>query len=272
MVCPGRMKIIGWLRSSRMFLMIWWLIVVALTTSKGKQRVGFSLFSARRHNPPPSPRCSFGEIKTSRDASSCLGATQVSVRLAPVQDSFDSSTRLVGVACQHSTLRCAITTSPVSCLSRPLAMSSHIYLLFSPRSHKPPPTLCSIYIRASYVSYSSNVVRWLEEIGAVRTIVLGIFFGPSQGNMLCGSWLNFHFSSIFFSEIVIKCLKELSLSWRLSLPSVYYADLPWPSRSHLSLQRRRFTVHRYAKRPDVALYAIGPLRTAPSRFPKNIAI
>ena len=84
--------------------------MVALTTSKSKQRVGFSLFSARRHKSPPSPRCSFGEIKKSRDASSCLGATQVSVRLAPVQDSFDSSTRLMGVACQNSSLPCAITT------------------------------------------------------------------------------------------------------------------------------------------------------------------
>ena len=47
---------------------------------------------------------------------------------------------------------------------------------------------------------------------------------------------------------------------------------------YLSLQRRRFPVLRYAKRPDVALYAIGPLfllpprplRTAPSRFPNMI--
>ena len=43
-------------------------------------------------------------------------ATQVSVRLAPVQDSFDSSTinRPMGVASQNSVLSCAITTFPVS--------------------------------------------------------------------------------------------------------------------------------------------------------------
>ena len=38
---------------------------------------------------------------------------------------------------------------------------------------------------------------------------------------------------------------------------------------HLSLQNRRFPIPRYAKRPDVALYAMGPLRTAPSRFPNT---
>ena len=32
---------------------------------------------------------------------------------------------------------------------------------------------------------------------------------------------------------------------------------------HLSLQRRRFPIPRYAKRPDVALYAIGPLFLLP---------
>ena len=47
---------------------------------------------------------------------------------------------------------------------------------------------------------------------------------------------------------------------------------------HLSLERGRFPVLRYTKRPDVALYAIGPLflvpprplRTSPSRFPNTI--
>ena len=67
--------------------------------------------------PPPPPRCSFGKNKIkikSRDASTCLGATRVSVHLALVQDSFDSSTRPMGVASQNSTLPCAITTFPVS--------------------------------------------------------------------------------------------------------------------------------------------------------------
>ena len=43
----------------------------------------------------------------SRDASTCLGPTQVSVRLAPVQGTM-------GVASQNSTLPCAIATFPVS--------------------------------------------------------------------------------------------------------------------------------------------------------------
>ena len=37
--------------------------------------------------------------RASRDASTCLGDTQVPVRLVPVQDSFGSSTRpIIGVA------------------------------------------------------------------------------------------------------------------------------------------------------------------------------
>ena len=48
---------------------------------------------------------------------------------------------------------------------------------------------------------------------------------------------------------------------------------------HLILSRRRFTVPRYVKRPDVVLYTQSvhsfsfpprPLRTAPSRFPNTI--
>ena len=49
-----------------------------------------------------------------RDASACLTATQVSVRFAPVQVSFVSSTGPTGVASQNSMLPCAITTFPVS--------------------------------------------------------------------------------------------------------------------------------------------------------------
>ena len=37
----------------------------------------------------------------SRDASTCLGATQLSVRLVPVQDSFGSSRRIIG----HCTIK-----------------------------------------------------------------------------------------------------------------------------------------------------------------------
>ena len=81
--------------------------------------------------PPPRARAARSN-KKSRDASTCLGATQVgvtqvvSVRLASVQvlswprivtshkDSYDSSARPMGVASQNSTLSSAIATFPVS--------------------------------------------------------------------------------------------------------------------------------------------------------------
>ena len=47
----------------------------------------------------------------------------------------------MGVASQNSTLPCAIQLSQSRCLSLLLAMSSRVYLFFSPRSHEPPPTL-----------------------------------------------------------------------------------------------------------------------------------
>ena len=74
-------------------------------------------------------------------ASTCLGATQVSVVARPYKDSFDSSARPMGVASQHSTLPCAISTFESRCLSLLLAMSSRVYLVFPPRGHEPPPTL-----------------------------------------------------------------------------------------------------------------------------------
>ena len=46
-----------------------------------------------------------------------LGAMQVSVRLAPVQDSFGSSTRLVGVASQVLRFRVRYQLSQSCCLS-----------------------------------------------------------------------------------------------------------------------------------------------------------
>ena len=49
-----------------------------------------------QRTPPLSPRYSFGSTR--------LGVTQVSVRLAPVQDFFDKSTEPMGAASQNSTL------------------------------------------------------------------------------------------------------------------------------------------------------------------------
>ena len=112
-----------------------------------------------------------------RDSSTCLGATQVSVRLVPVQDSLGSSTinRPIGVASQTLRFRVRSQLSQSRCLSLRLTMSTRVFLFLPPRGHQPPPTLRD----------------------------------------------------------------------RLN--------------PHPCLQRRRFPVPRYAKHPDAALYAIGPL-------------
>ena len=68
---------------------------------------------------------------------------QVSVGLSPILDSFDSSTTrsIIGVAWQTLRFRVRSQVSQTLCLSLLLAMSSRIYLLLSPRGHKPPPSL-----------------------------------------------------------------------------------------------------------------------------------
>ena len=70
--------------------------------------------------------------RASRDASIYMprSATQVSVRLAPVQGFFDSSTIIgpIGVASQVLALRCTITTVPVT-----LPLCSCLLVKSSPR-------------------------------------------------------------------------------------------------------------------------------------------
>ena len=68
--------------------------------------------------PPPPPMLLVKRSKNKKlhDASTCLGATQVSVHLAPVQDPLCSSTTLMVFASHNSTLPCAITVFPVSLL------------------------------------------------------------------------------------------------------------------------------------------------------------
>ena len=79
-----------------------------------------------------------------RDKSTRLGATQVSVRLVPAQDSFGSPTRPIGVTPEfmlytslyHNNFRSLVR------LSLLLAMSSRVAdLLFPTSGHKPPLTL-----------------------------------------------------------------------------------------------------------------------------------
>ena len=94
-----------------------------------------------RTHPPHAARSEKIKYK-SRDASTCLGATQVSVRLTSVQGFLRLvSYRSMGVASQKSTLPGTITISQYGCVSLLLAMSSRVYLLFTPRGHEPPPTL-----------------------------------------------------------------------------------------------------------------------------------
>ena len=80
------------------------------------------------------------KFKKTRDASMCLGATQVWVRLGPVQDTFGSSTRSMGVASQNSTLLVHWQLSRSRCLSLLLVVSSRVCLFFPPRDLEPPPT------------------------------------------------------------------------------------------------------------------------------------
>ena len=97
----------------------------------------------QRTPPLPPPRAARSEKtnRKSRHASTCLGATQVSVRLASAQGFL----RLVGWANWHRfarfTLPFAMTTLPVSLpLSSSGDVSPRVYLLFPPRGHEPPPT------------------------------------------------------------------------------------------------------------------------------------
>ena len=92
--------------------------------------------------PPPPQRCSFGENRTkSSDASTYLGATQVSVRLAPDEDS--SARRRGQWVSLHKMLRFRVryklSRSPR--LPLLLAMSSCVYLFCLLRGHEPSPTL-----------------------------------------------------------------------------------------------------------------------------------
>ena len=71
-----------------------------------------------------------------------LGVTQVSVRLAHVQDSFASSTRPIDAASQILRFLVRYHFSQSRCPSLLLvAMYSRVYFLFPQRGHEPPPTL-----------------------------------------------------------------------------------------------------------------------------------
>ena len=64
---------------------------------------------------PPTLLVRRKEKEKSRNVSTCLGTTQVSIRLASVQGFVCfGSARPMGAASQNSTLPCAITTFPVS--------------------------------------------------------------------------------------------------------------------------------------------------------------
>ena len=85
--------------------------------------------------------------KAPRDASTCLGATQVSVRFVPAQvqnyyyfGSLTNINRSMGVASQVPRFRERYQLYQCRCLSLLQAMSSRVYP-FPSRYDKPPPTL-----------------------------------------------------------------------------------------------------------------------------------
>ena len=66
----------------------------------------------------------------------CVGATQVSVRLAPEQDSFNSPTRRTGVVSQILRFGLRLQLSQSRCLSLLLAQSTRVYpLIYSTRPY-----------------------------------------------------------------------------------------------------------------------------------------
>ena len=79
-----------------------------------------------------------------RNASTSLGAAQVTIRLAPKQDSFGSSTRPIGFASDAFYASLSYNYFPINsfvCPSLLLAMSSRGFHIFPPRGHIPPSTL-----------------------------------------------------------------------------------------------------------------------------------
>ena len=109
--------------------------------------------SGRATPPPPPPHAARSEeIKIkSRDVSTYLGATQVSVHLAPIQDSFGSSTRPVGVVPQvlhfhkppptlggrlnpHLCLQCRCFTIPRYANAQMLLCTPSVHSFFFPPS------------------------------------------------------------------------------------------------------------------------------------------
>ena len=95
----------------------------------------------------------------------CRGAPQVSVRLAPVQPSFDSSTRRIGVASQVLRFHVRPQLSQSRCICLLLAKTGRVYLLFPPRGHKPPPTFVTVL---SDISASNTFVSQSPAIPNAR--------------------------------------------------------------------------------------------------------
>ena len=103
---------------------------------------------------PPSPslhqRCSFGENKIKpRDASTCLGATQVLVRLAPLQNYFGSSTGPMDAASQNSTLPCDFPSLVASLFFWRCLAASTSYFLHAAKNLRPPSVTVSTHISTS---------------------------------------------------------------------------------------------------------------------------
>ena len=114
----------------------------------------------------------------------CLGAMQVSVRFASVQDLFGSSTRQIEVASQVLRFRVRSQLFQSICLSLFLADSSRDYLFFPPRGHKSPPTfrdclnpyLCLRRRRSPIPRYAKHLDVDLYAVGPLS--LLPTLFSP----------------------------------------------------------------------------------------------
>ena len=105
------------------------------SAEQGKENKKIKLAAPPPPTPPPHASRWKKIIYKSREASTCLGATQVSIRLTPVQDFFGSSTRPMGAASRNSTLPCAkITFSVTLLLSSPGDVYPRLHIISCTRS------------------------------------------------------------------------------------------------------------------------------------------
>ena len=111
---------------------------------------------------------------------------QISVRLAPVQECFGSSTRLIGVASKVLRFRVRYQFSQSRCLSLILATSSRVYLLFPPRGHGPPPTLRDRFnLHLCLQCHRFPIPRYAKRLGITLYAIGPLFLLPTLPSPHC---------------------------------------------------------------------------------------